>query len=62
MVLLEIAKRAPGTPRVANRLLRRVRDYAQVKVDNRITQQVAAEALALFEIDEFGLIMWIVSC
>ncbi|NLM24593.1 MAG: Holliday junction branch migration DNA helicase RuvB [Firmicutes bacterium] len=52
---LEIAKRARGTPRVANRLLRRVRDYAQVKADNRITQQVAAEALALFEIDEFGL-------
>lgn len=52
---IEIAKRARGTPRVANRLLRRVRDYAQVKADNRITRPVADKALALFEIDANGL-------
>ena len=52
---LEIAKRARGTPRVANRLLRRVRDYAQVKADNRITLQVAQEALAMLEVDDYGL-------
>ncbi|HOB09636.1 MAG: Holliday junction branch migration DNA helicase RuvB [Limnochordia bacterium] len=51
----EIAGRARGTPRVANRLLRRVRDYAQVKADNRITQEVAGEALALFDVDQYGL-------
>lgn len=52
---LEIAKRSRGTPRVANRLLKRVRDYAQVKADNRITHQVAQDALGLFEIDANGL-------
>ncbi|HHX02635.1 MAG TPA: Holliday junction branch migration DNA helicase RuvB [Firmicutes bacterium] len=51
----EIASRARGTPRVANRLLRRVRDYAQVKADNHITQAVAREALALFDVDHYGL-------
>lgn len=51
----EIAKRSRGTPRVANRLLKRVRDYAQVKADNRISQAVATEALGLFEIDANGL-------
>jgi len=51
----EIAGRARGTPRVANRLLRRVRDYAQVKADNHISQEVAEEALALFEVDQYGL-------
>ncbi len=51
----EIACRARGTPRVALRLLRRVRDYAQVRADGRITRQVAADALALLEIDELGL-------
>jgi Holliday junction DNA helicase RuvB len=51
----EIARRARGTPRIANNLLRRVRDYAQVRADNRITRQVAADALALLEIDPFGL-------
>ncbi|HKM18293.1 MAG: Holliday junction branch migration DNA helicase RuvB [Firmicutes bacterium] len=51
----EIAGRARGTPRVANRLLRRVRDYAQVKADNCITQEVAREALALFDVDQYGL-------
>jgi len=50
-----IALRARGTPRVANRLLRRVRDYAQVKADGAITEAVAAEALARLEIDHLGL-------
>ena len=52
---LEIARRSRGTPRVANRLLRRVRDYAEVKGDGRITAAVAAEALARLNVDEFGL-------
>jgi Holliday junction DNA helicase RuvB len=51
----EIALRARGTPRVALRLLRRVRDFAQVRAEGRITQSVAGEALALLEIDELGL-------
>ncbi len=51
----EIASRARGTPRVALRLLRRVRDYAQVRGDGQITQQSAADALALLEIDALGL-------
>jgi Holliday junction DNA helicase RuvB len=52
---LEIARRSRGTPRVANRLLRRVRDYAQVKADGRITAKVAADALGRLNVDEFGL-------
>jgi Holliday junction DNA helicase RuvB len=51
----EIAKRSRGTPRVANRLLRRVRDYAQVRADGTITVQVARDALARLNVDEFGL-------
>lgn len=51
----EIAKRSRGTPRVANRLLKRVRDFAQVRADNRITHEVAKAALRLFEIDDDGL-------
>ncbi|NLC82089.1 MAG: Holliday junction branch migration DNA helicase RuvB [Lentisphaerae bacterium] len=51
----EIATRARGTPRIANNLLRRVRDFAQVRAGNRITRPVAAEALALLEIDPRGL-------
>lgn len=51
----EIARRARGTPRVALRLLRRVRDYAQVRADGRVTKATADEALALLEIDELGL-------
>jgi Holliday junction DNA helicase RuvB len=51
----EIARRSRGTPRVANRLLRRVRDYAQVKADGRITVAVAGAALARLNVDEFGL-------
>jgi Holliday junction DNA helicase RuvB len=51
----EIARRARGTPRVALRLLRRVRDYAQVRADGRIVRTVANQALALLEIDDLGL-------
>jgi Holliday junction DNA helicase RuvB len=50
----EIARRSRGTPRVANRLLRRVRDYAQVRADGRITTDVAARALAMLEVDRHG--------
>ena len=52
---MEIARRSRGTPRIANNLLRRARDYAQVKADNIITEEVAAKALALLDIDESGL-------
>jgi len=52
---LEIAKRSRGTPRVANRLLRRVRDFAQVRADGKITGPVAREALSRLNVDEFGL-------
>ena len=51
----EIACRARGTPRVALRLLRRLRDYAQVRADGRITRPVAIDALALLDIDDLGL-------
>jgi holliday junction DNA helicase RuvB len=51
----EIARRARGTPRVALRLLRRVRDYAQVRAEGHISQEVAQAALELLEIDELGL-------
>ena len=51
----EIAGRARGTPRIANRLLRRVRDFAEVRGDGRVTRESAADALALFEVDERGL-------
>ncbi len=53
--IVEIGKRARGTPRVANRLLRRVRDYAQVKADNIITGDIARDALAQLEVDGLGL-------
>jgi Holliday junction DNA helicase RuvB len=51
----EIAKRSRGTPRVANRLLRRIRDYAQVRANGSINRKVAADALQLLEVDQFGL-------
>ena len=51
----EIAKRSRGTPRLANRLLKRVRDFAQVKYDGRITYDVACFALNLLEVDQYGL-------
>jgi holliday junction DNA helicase RuvB len=51
----EIARRARGTPRIVNRLLRRVRDYAEVDYDGRITQAVANDALNRMEVDTFGL-------
>ena len=50
----EVARRSRGTPRVANRLLRRVRDYAEVRADGAITLEVARRALALLEVDEHG--------
>jgi Holliday junction DNA helicase RuvB len=53
--VVEIARRARGTPRVANRLLKRVRDYAQVRADGTITQAVARDALTLLEVDPLGL-------
>ena len=51
----EIARRSRGTPRIANRLLKRVRDFAQVKYDGVITHEVAADALDLLEVDKNGL-------
>ncbi len=51
----EIARRSRGTPRIANRLLRRVRDYAQVRADGAITEAVANDALQLLDVDQFGL-------
>ncbi len=51
----EIARRARGTPRIANRLLRRVRDYAQVRGDGRATVDATRQALAMLEVDEIGL-------
>ncbi|HEY0048469.1 MAG TPA: Holliday junction branch migration DNA helicase RuvB [Pyrinomonadaceae bacterium] len=51
----EIARRSRGTPRIANRLLRRVRDYAEVDYDGRITEEVAMDALNRMEVDTFGL-------
>jgi Holliday junction DNA helicase RuvB len=51
----EIARRSRGTPRIANNLLRRVRDYAQVRGDGRVTKPIADQALAMLEIDQFGL-------
>ena len=52
---LEIARRSRGTPRIANRLLRRVRDYAEVKADGKITDKVADQALQMLEVDREGL-------
>src|SRR5918993_1381497 len=52
---VEIARRSRGTPRIANRLLRRVRDFAQVRADGRISASVADAALARLNVDEFGL-------
>jgi Holliday junction DNA helicase RuvB len=51
----EIARRSRGTPRIANRLLRRVRDYAEVRADGVITEEIAHDALALYEVDAEGL-------
>ena len=52
---LEMARRSRGTPRLANRFLKRVRDFAQVKFDGEITREVASEALDLMEVDRYGL-------
>src|SRR4051812_26684353 len=51
----EIASRSRGTPRIANRLLRRVRDYAEVRADGIVTEEVARAALAVYDVDELGL-------
>jgi Holliday junction DNA helicase RuvB len=51
----EIARRARGTPRIANRLLRRVRDFAQVRADGVVTLDIAGRALDLYEVDALGL-------
>jgi Holliday junction DNA helicase RuvB len=51
----EIARRCRGTPRIANRLLRRVRDYAQVKANGHVTQQLSKDALNLLDVDRYGL-------
>jgi Holliday junction DNA helicase RuvB len=51
----EIASRSRGTPRIANRLLRRVRDFAEVRADGVVTAQVAHDALAVYDVDELGL-------
>jgi Holliday junction DNA helicase RuvB len=53
--LLEIARRSRGTPRIANRMLKRVRDYAEVKAGGHISLEIAREALALLDVDELGL-------
>ena len=53
--IIEIARRSRGTPRIANRLLKRVRDYAQVKADGKIDSKVVSQALRMMEIDELGL-------
>ncbi|MDQ1652485.1 MAG: holliday junction helicase RuvB [Cryptosporangiaceae bacterium] len=51
----EIAGRSRGTPRIANRLLRRVRDYAEVRADGQVTHEIAAAALSVYEVDQLGL-------
>ena len=52
---IEIARRSRGTPRIANRLLRRVRDFAQVRADGAVTLETARDALAVYDVDELGL-------
>jgi Holliday junction DNA helicase RuvB len=52
---LEVARRSRGTPRLANRLLKRVRDFAEVRAEGAITEDVAAQALSFFEVDSLGL-------
>jgi len=54
---MELAKRSRGTPRIANRLLRRVRDFAEVKADGRVTREVADAALSMLDVDKVGLDM-----
>ena len=54
---IELARRSRGTPRLANRILKRVRDFAQVRFDGRITESVANTALDLLDVDKLGLDM-----
>jgi Holliday junction DNA helicase RuvB len=58
----EIARRSRGTPRIANRLLRRVRDYAQVKAGGRITREVADQALGMLKVDGSASTTWTGAC
>ena len=53
--ILEIARRSRGTPRIANRMLRRVRDYAQIRADGVITREVARQGMNMLDVDELGL-------
>ena len=55
IIAAELARRSRGTPRIANRLLRRVRDYAEVRADGVITRDVAKAALEIYDVDELGL-------
>ena len=52
---MELARRSRGTPRLANRLLKRVRDYAQVKYDGKVTERIAREVLDILDVDRYGL-------
>ena len=52
---MELARRSRGTPRLANRLLKRVRDYAQVKYDGKVTESIAREVLDILDVDRYGL-------
>jgi Holliday junction DNA helicase RuvB len=52
---IEIAGRSRGTPRIANRLLRRVRDFAEVRADGRVTEEIAKQALEVYDVDQLGL-------
>ncbi|GGU60012.1 Holliday junction branch migration DNA helicase RuvB [Lentzea flava] len=52
---IEIASRSRGTPRIANRLLRRVRDFAEVRADGRVTEEIAKQALEVYDVDQLGL-------
>lgn len=57
---LEIARRSRGTPRLANRMLKRVRDWAQVRGNGVIDEDVSAQALSFFEVDRWGWMRWII--
>lgn len=58
----EIARRSRGTPRIANRLLRRVRDFAEVRSDGHISSDIADQALNMLKVDSRGSIIWTVDC
>lgn len=58
----EVARRSRGTPRIANRLLRRVRDYADVRNNGIITSDIAKQALAMLDVDSEGFDLWTLNC